>query len=82
MPDEVKVDNKAFKVDEICQVSEVRKAFRKALEAQEYKVGNRSVRRADLDKLWAILKAAEDQADKGNWDKYSKRSARQVLMVD
>ncbi|MDL2280334.1 hypothetical protein LJC10_00575 [Selenomonadales bacterium OttesenSCG-928-I06] len=84
MPDKdiVNVGEQEFKITDIYSIKDVRRAFRKALIAQEYRVGNRSVRRAELKDLWNILKAAESQEEKKDWDKYSGRSSRQVLMVD
>jgi hypothetical protein len=83
MPDDsVFVGEKQFDVGDIFSVEDVRRAFRKALEAQEYQVGQRRVRRADLDKLWGILKAAENEDSKMCWDKYAGRSSRQVLLTD
>ena len=82
MDEKVKVGEQDFKVDDIYSVQTVTKAFRKALEAQEYRIGNRSVRRADIDKLWAILKSAEDEQHKKNWDKHATKNSRQVLFMD
>lgn len=78
----VSVGRRQFDVDQIFTIAEVRRSFRKALEAQEYQVGTRRVKRADLDKLWIILKAAEDDENKKRWDKFSDRSSRQILMTD
>ena len=82
LPKTVTVGNETFVTKDIITVPEVRRAVRKALEAQEYRIGNRSVRRPDLDKIWAILKAAEDEAERMRWDKHAHRRSRQVLLRD
>lgn len=81
-PEQVCVGEKKFDVQEIFSIADIRNAFRKTLEAQEYRVGNRSLRRPELKVLYDILKDADSQAQRKCWDSHSGRSSRQILFTD
>lgn len=76
------VGGQEFEIDQIMNLDAVRIAFGKTLQAQEYQVGKRRVKRPELAKLYEILAAAEERARRRCWDPHSSRKSRQVLLVD
>jgi len=55
-------------------------AREKAMISQEYKIGSRYNRRADLDKIQAVIKDLESRLANGNFKNGSGNTRRAILM--